>query len=58
MIVLDLTMVIAAALLFGAGMAAMKVRAPKRLITLLYTASALVIVVAVVTIHVPRPGGH
>ena len=54
MIALDLTMVIAAALFFGAGMAGMKVRAPKRLITLLYTGSALVIVLAVLTIRVPR----
>ena len=54
MIALDLTMVTAAALFFGAGMAAMRVRAPKRLITVLYTGSALVIALAVLTIRVPR----
>ena len=46
-------MVSAAALLFGAGMAAVKVRAPRRLITLLYTASALVIALAALTIGLP-----
>jgi len=53
MVALDLLMVTVAALLFGAGMAAMRVRAPRRLIGLFYASSALVIALIGLTIHVP-----
>ena len=53
MVALDLLMVTVAALLFGAGMAAMRVRAPKRLIGLFYASSVLVIALIGLTIHVP-----
>jgi len=53
MVALDLLMVTVAALLFGAGMAAMRVRAPRRLIALLYSSSALVIALTALTIHIP-----
>ncbi|MGO9220764.1 MAG: hypothetical protein ACLP5E_23845 [Streptosporangiaceae bacterium] len=53
MVALDLLMVTVAALLFGAGMGAMKARAPKRLIAVFYTSSALVIALTGLTIHVP-----
>jgi len=53
MVALDLLMVTVAALLFGAGMAAMRVRAPKRLIAVFYASSVLVIALIGLTIHVP-----
>ena len=53
MVALDLLMVTVAALLFGAGMGAMRARAPKRLITVFYASSFLVIALIGLTIHVP-----
>jgi len=53
MVALDLLMVTVAAVLFGAGMGAMRARAPRRLIGLFYASSVLVIALIGLTIHVP-----
>jgi hypothetical protein len=53
MAALDLVMVTVAALLFGAGMAAARVRAPRRLIAVLYASSGLMVALIALTIHVP-----